>query len=63
MLQGKYRQSADLLNQESQVLTYLRDPQMDVLLKTVIEKNKSKLGTPTDPEFEEWLLGAEEDVR
>jgi serine/threonine-protein kinase len=54
-LQGHYRESADVLDQLWPIHQDLRDVQMRTMLDYVVKKNRSKLGSPTTPQWSEWL--------
>jgi serine/threonine-protein kinase len=54
-LQKKYRESADVLDQFLPWRPFLRDSQMTKLLRRTIEKNRENLGSPTSPQWDDWL--------
>ena len=54
-LQGKYQQSADVLDQLWGIHADLRDWQMRRMLDYVIKQNRKQLGAATTQEWDEWL--------
>lgn len=54
-LQGKYRESADVLDQLWLIHRELRDVQMRKMLDYVIRENRMKLGPQTAPDWDLWL--------
>ena len=54
-LRGKYRESADVLDELWQVHQELRDVQMRKMLDYVIKENRSKLGPQTAKDWDLWL--------
>ncbi len=53
--QGKFRESAAVLEQLLHIRQSLRDRQMGRMLEYVIEKNRSELAPQTSAQWEQWL--------
>lgn len=54
-LQGKYKQSAEVLERLWPIRQQLQDPQMQQMVEAVIRKNRAKLGTQTAAQWDQWL--------
>jgi hypothetical protein len=54
-LQGKYRESAAVLDELWPIRGELHDAQMQKMLDDVMKKNRSKLGPQSSTQWDEWL--------
>jgi tetratricopeptide (TPR) repeat protein len=54
-LQGKYRESATVLDDLWPIHQELRDAQMRKLLDYVVKENRSRLGPQTSQQWDDWL--------
>jgi len=54
-LQGKYQESAEVLERLWPIRDKLQDPQMQQMVEAVIRKNRAELGAQTASQWDQWL--------
>ncbi len=54
-LQGKYQESAEVLERLWPIREQLQDPQMQQMIEAVIRRNRAELGTQTTAQWDQWL--------
>ena len=54
-LQGKYQESADVLDELWPLRGELRDAQMQKMLDHAIKENRDKLGPQSQRQWDQWL--------